>query len=160
VKSACFALFIAFATLIGAGCADNSGTPATESLTGVTSGTTPEPTTDRSRGEFTAERDAAEQVEAILSPPPIVERADQVAQLVADAVAPEGEGDSGGVTVQTVELGEPTVILIEVRGLADDSVAGYDLRLTLDPDDTLGWGVVSATRRDLCLRGVSGGLCA
>ena len=163
MKSACVVL-VACACLLGAGCGDDAATTSTAASTEVTAGTkytaTGSTTTGATDGEFTPERDAMAQVEAILSPPPVVAMPHELAQRVADAIAPQGEGAEGGsVKIAGVETGEPSMVRIEVRGLADDSVAGYDLELTLDPDDSLGWAVVAATRRDLCSRGVSGSLC-
>jgi hypothetical protein len=144
---------------LAAGCGDDAATTTTSTpeATSTDTGTTTQPT----QGVFTPERDALTQIEAILSPPPVVEDPQELAQRVADAIAPEGTGEEGGtVKIVGVEPGEPALALIEVRGLADDSVAGYDLQLTMDPDDSLGWAVVAAIRRDLCARGVSGRLCA
>jgi hypothetical protein len=159
VKRACV-LVVACICLLGAGCGDDDATTSTSSPA-ATSTATSTTTTGATDGVFTPRRDAMEQVEAILSPPPIVTDARELAQKVADAIAPEGEGAEGAsVRIAGVEQGEPSLALIEVRGLADDSVAGYDLQLTLEPDDSLGWAVVAATRRDLCSRGVSGTLCS
>jgi hypothetical protein len=48
-----------------------------------------------------------------------------------------------------------------VRGLADDSVSGYDLSVRTARDRALGFRIRAVTRRDLCARGVaaSGRLC-
>ena len=146
--------------LLGTGCGDDDATTSTSTPEQTSTTTTAATTTGATDGVFTPERDAMAQIEAILSPPPVVAMPHELGQKVVDAIAPEGEGAEGGsVKLAGVEMGEPSMVLIEVRGLADDSVAGYDLELTLDPDDSLGWAVVAATRRDLCSRGVSGNLC-
>ena len=48
---------------------------------------------------------------------------------------------------------------IEERGTCDDAIQGAWYELTFTGDSTLGWVVETATRQDICARGVSGGLC-
>lgn len=55
--------------------------------------------------------------------------------------------------------GEEATAAVLTWGLADDAIAGSDLRLFLTRGDT-GWYVDSAEERFHCRRGVSDGLCA
>jgi hypothetical protein len=54
---------------------------------------------------------------------------------------------------------EPATAAIEARGLCDDSVSGVWYEITIVPNVELGWVAGSATRQDICARGVSGELC-
>jgi hypothetical protein len=50
--------------------------------------------------------------------------------------------------------------VIEVREGCDDSIAGARYDLAMEGDDTTGWGIVAASRQDICRRGEGGGeLC-
>jgi hypothetical protein len=61
--------------------------------------------------------------------------------------------------VMWVSGGAPARAAIELRGFCDDSVQGAWYELTLEGDDQLGWVVASATKSDICARGLSGTLC-
>ena len=54
---------------------------------------------------------------------------------------------------------EPASAAIEVRGLCDDAVEGLWYEITIEGDDQLGWVAATATRQEICARGVSGALC-
>jgi hypothetical protein len=58
-----------------------------------------------------------------------------------------------------VMTGETARAAIESRGTCDDSIGGGWYEVTMEGDDQVGWTVASATRSDVCRRGVSGTLC-
>ncbi|HVL97792.1 MAG TPA: hypothetical protein VM324_00675 [Egibacteraceae bacterium] len=79
--------------------------------------------------------------------------------LAAEVAGPQLGSDVWEVTARVLasEGAEATAAVL-VWGLADDAVAGSDLRLYLARNDT-GWYVDSAEERFHCRRGVSGDLC-
>ena len=113
---------------------------------------------------MTAPRDATQELRDLLGTPgPTVERADELALAVAEgliAVAAECEAGPPKATVVSVTPGEPTFAVIELREGCDDSVVGVRYDLAMEGDDSSGWGIVAATRQDICRRGEGGGeLC-
>ncbi|MGH1492313.1 MAG: hypothetical protein ACRBK7_23485 [Acidimicrobiales bacterium] len=79
----------------------------------------------------------------------------EVATAVIDALATDN------IKAETLLVldGEPSTVIIASSELADDSISGEILTLTLDPDDSLGWGLDEATGTAICARGVSAGAC-
>ena len=113
---------------------------------------------------MTAPRDATQELRDLLGTPgPTVERADELALVVAEGLiagAADCEAGPPTATVVSVTPGEPTFAVIELREGCDDSVAGVRYDLAMEGDDSSGWGIVAATRQDICRRGVGGGeLC-
>ena len=88
-----------------------------------------------------------------------VDLPEEIADHFLAALTDQAEAGES-VTVVLVTDSEPAVITIERRGLADDSVAGVDLRVTAESDDEAGWAITNVEERSLCARGLSGdGLC-
>ncbi len=58
-----------------------------------------------------------------------------------------------------IQPSDPAAAAIEVNGLCDDSVAGVWYEVTIEGDDQLGWVIATATKQDICGRGVSGTVC-
>ena len=136
--------------------------PAQAATTAATDAAATEaPTT--SAPALTTARDATAEIADLLgSPGPVVERPDDLAQAVADALVASGSDCEAGpptATVVSVTPGEPAVAVIVLMAGCDDSVGGARYELTMEGDDTSGWGVAAATRQDICLRGASADLC-
>jgi hypothetical protein len=64
-------------------------------------------------------------------------------------------GDGRPASVRLVWQGGSHPPHILVRGLADDSVAGFNLILRIVPDGSLGWRIRKVTRLWVCSRGVT-----
>ena len=100
-------------------------------------------------------------VNAILFQPLPVERPEELAQAVADALVvepPDEQCEAGPPTavVASVTPGEPAFAVVDLRVGCDDSVAGARYDLAMEGDDSLGWVISSATRQDICRRGTGG----
>ena len=115
---------------------------------------------------MTVARDATAEVADLLGTPgPAVERPEELAQALADALTvepPDEQCEAGAPTavVTSVTPGEPTFAVVGVRVGCDDAVAGARYDLAMEGDDSLGWALSSATRQDICKRGTGGGdLC-
>lgn len=112
---------------------------------------------------LTPPTDALAEIDQLLGdPPPPAETPSERAHQVAE----RRTGQSAGCEVLTiaevvwVDPNEATAsAAIEVRGTCDDSVTGAWYELTFTGDDQFGWVVATATRQDICRRGVIGGLC-
>lgn len=111
---------------------------------------------------LTPEVDATDEVLELLGdPPPAARRPGEVAQRLAVRFTRQS------VTCEVLTIGEvkwvrptePAAAAIEVRGLCDDAVAGRWYEITIEGDDQLGWVAATATRQDICKRGVSGAVC-
>jgi hypothetical protein len=90
-----------------------------------------------------------------------VQQAVQRAQIAANRMSGTKPGCEVFVVARVMwaTAGEPARAAIESRGTCDDSVGGAWYELTLEGDDQAGWVVASATKSDVCKRGVSGTLC-
>jgi hypothetical protein len=151
--------------LVATSCSDsdNDSLPPTTSVAAPASTRANEP--NSASGEsMTAPRDATQELRDLLGTPgPTVERADELALAVARGlIAGAGDCEAGPptATVVSVTPGEPTFAVIEFREGCDDSVAGVRYDLAMEGDDSSGWGIVAATRQDVCRRGEGGGaLC-
>jgi len=63
-------------------------------------------------------------------------------------------GDGRPALVRLIWQGRVRPARVLVRGLADDSVIGFNLSLRIVPDSALGWRIRKVTRLDVCARGV------
>jgi hypothetical protein len=112
--------------------------------------------------ELTPAVDATAEVRALLGdPPPPAQRPHDVATNLAVRLTAQREGCEVLTIGQVVWVAptEPASAAIEVRGLCDDAVEGIWYEIAIEGDDQLGWVVATATRQEICGRGVSGGLC-
>jgi hypothetical protein len=111
---------------------------------------------------MTVPRDATDEIVDLLGTPgPSVERPEELAQAVADALVvepPDEQCEAGPPTavVASVTPGEPAFAVVDLRVGCDDSVAGARYDLAMEGDDSLGWVISSATRQDICRRGTGG----
>ena len=106
--------------------------------------------------------DATAEVQELLGDPPDeATRPHDVARNLAMALTRQTEGCEVLTIAQVIWVApsEPASAAIEVRGLCDDAVEGLWYEITIEGDDQLGWVAATATRQDICARGVSGGLC-
>ncbi len=71
---------------------------------------------------------------------------------------PAGEGNQPITESAAAPSGTSGTVTVRRHGLADDSVAGYEYRVTVD-GTTGQWTITSATRSAICRRGVTDGLC-
>ena len=140
-----------------------STTPAAgAAVSGSGDGTATTPVGSTPTEPMTVPRDATDEIVDLLGTPgPTVERPEELAQAVADALVVEpsdSQCEAGPPTavVASVTPGEPTFAVVEVRVGCDDSVAGARYDLAMEGDDSLGWVVSSATRQDICRRGSGG----
>jgi hypothetical protein len=104
--------------------------------------------------------DATAEVEQLLGDPPQpATRPHDVARNLAVALTGQHEGCEVLTMAQVMWVAptEPASAAIEVRGTCDDAVEGLWYEITIEGDDQL--VVASATRQDICARGVSGGIC-
>ena len=112
--------------------------------------------------ELTPPVDATTEVQSLLGePPPVATRPHDVATNLAMKLTGQREGCEVLTIAQVVWVApsEPASAAIEVRGLCDDAVEGIWYEITIEGDDQLGWVAATATRQEICARGVSGALC-
>ena len=116
--------------------------------------------------ELTSPVDATTEVQAIIGdPPPAAVRPHDVATDLARKLTFQHEGCEVLTIAQVVwvapfeSASDPPSAAVEVRGLCDDSVEGIWYEITIEGDDQLGWVAGTATRQEICARGVSGALC-
>jgi hypothetical protein len=112
--------------------------------------------------ELTPAVGATAEVHALLGdPPPAAQRPHDVATNLARTLTAQREGCEVLTIAQVVWVAptEPASAAIEVRGLCDDAVEGIWYEITIEGDDQLGWVAATATRQEICARGVSGELC-
>jgi hypothetical protein len=106
--------------------------------------------------------DATAEVQQLLGdPPPPSQTPHEAAARLASRLTHQIEGCDVLTVAQVIWVApsEPASAAIEVRGLCDDSVAGAWYEITIEGDDQLGWVVATATKQDVCARGISGGVC-
>lgn len=111
--------------------------------------------------ELTPPVDATAEVQALLGdPPPAAQRPHDVAANLAMRLTSQHEGCDVLTIAQVIWVAptEPASAAIEVRGLCDDAVEGIWYEITIEGDDQLGWVAATATRQEICGRGVSGAL--
>jgi hypothetical protein len=110
--------------------------------------------------QLTPPRDATAEVRLLGGQQPVPTAA-QRAQVVAHGMSGVKPGCEVFVVarVMWVTAGEPARAAIESRGMCDDSIGGGWYEISMEGDDQAGWVVASATRSDVCRRGVSGTLC-
>jgi hypothetical protein len=110
--------------------------------------------------QLTPPRDATAEVQGLAGSQP-VQTAEQRAQIIANRMSGVKPGCEVFVVarVMWVTAGESARASIESRGACDDSIGGGWYEMTMEGDDQAGWIVASATRSDVCRRGVSGTLC-
>jgi hypothetical protein len=104
----------------------------------------------------------AEMLRVLGSPPHVaapIGAARALTRKLRASLATAGDGRPASVRLVPPARGRPPRIL--VRGLADDSVAGFNLIVRTVPDSALGFRIRAVTRRYLCARGVdaAGRLC-
>jgi len=106
---------------------------------------------------YTAAADATAEIKALIGTPgPVVNKPGELTDAVAALLVKAASGcDVAPKTATSTKGGEPAIGTIEIRTGCDDSVGGVRYVLTMEGDDTSGWGVASATRSNLCIRGVS-----
>lgn len=112
--------------------------------------------------QLTPAVDATAEVQELLGDPPApAETAGEVATHLAMALTTQREGCEVLTIGQVIWVApsEPATAAVEARGLCDDSVAGTWYEITIEGDDQLGWVAATATRQDICARGVSGAVC-
>jgi len=112
--------------------------------------------------ELTPAVEATAEVHALVGdPPPRAQRPHDVATDLAMRLTAQREGCEVLTIAQVVWVTptEPASAAVEVRGLCDDAVEGVWYEITIEGDDQLGWVAATATRQEICGRGVSGGLC-
>jgi hypothetical protein len=105
--------------------------------------------------------DATTEVQQLLGDPPApAATPGEVAQQLAVKLTRQMEGCEVLTIAQVIWVAptEPATAAIEARGLCDDSVSGVWYEITIVPNVELGW-VTTATRQEICARGVSGELC-
>ena len=107
----------------------------------------------------TAPRDATAETLRVLGTPPHVAApigaARALTRRLRAQLAHAGDGRPASVRLVWVARRRPARVL--VRGLADDSVAGFNLILRIVPDSALGWRIRRVMRLDICSRGVAAG---
>jgi hypothetical protein len=106
--------------------------------------------------------DATAEVQALLGdPPPAAQTSAEVARNLAVKLTRQHEGCEVLTIAQVIWVApsEPASAAIEVRGLCDDAIAGTWYEITIEGDDQLGWVAATATKQDICARGVSGTVC-
>ena len=111
---------------------------------------------------LTSPVDATAEVHELLGdPPPAAQTAPEVARHLAIALTRQHEGCDVLTIAQVIWVApsEPASAAIEVRGLCDDAVAGIWYEITIEGDDQLGWVAATATKQEICARGVSGAVC-
>ncbi|MGD9705421.1 MAG: hypothetical protein AB7Q42_04245 [Acidimicrobiia bacterium] len=163
------ALCVAAATLLlGTACSDDDdgngdGSSVSTTIAGSRATSSPAASELGPADTMTTPRDVTQQVRDLLGTPgPTVGEPDELARTVADALvagAAECESGAATATVESLTVGEPAFAVIEVEEGCDDSVAGARYDLAMEPDDSSGWVVVTATRQDVCVRGVAGDVC-
>ncbi|MFN0090214.1 MAG: hypothetical protein ACKVWR_08105 [Acidimicrobiales bacterium] len=82
--------------------------------------------------------------------------AEQVAEQLAKRIR-EHDFEAGSdvkVSVTRVSGDNPAQVELAARGIPDDSVAGFDLVLTVEREAGGAWRVTKAEQADLCARGV------
>jgi hypothetical protein len=176
VRRAAPALLVVLVAACGSEAAEDSGrgpaagqattavattVPATPAPTTATAPavTTVAPSTSPAAGPgYALPADATAEVERELTPPPVVDSPEELAQEFAAAILVREKGCEVAPTaaVTSVTAGEPATAVVETTFGCDDSLGGARYTLTMDPDDALGWVVVSATVEYLCLRGGAG----
>ena len=106
--------------------------------------------------------DATAEIRQVLGePPPAAQTAAEAARNLAIALTRQHEGCEVLTIAQVIWIApsEPASAALEVRGLCDDAVAGLWYEVTIEGDDQLGWVVATASKQDICARGVSGTVC-
>jgi hypothetical protein len=110
---------------------------------------------------LSAPSDATAEIARLLGTPPAAAAPIGVARAVTRrlraGLASAGDGRPAVVRLVSVAPGRPALARITVRGLADDSVAGYNLLLRVRADRALGWRLGKVTRRWVCRRGLAAG---
>ena len=112
--------------------------------------------------QLTPPVDATTEVLAIVgSPAPPAQTSTDAARHLATKLTGQREGCEVFTVAQVVWIqpSDPAVAAIEVNGLCDDSVAGVWYEVTIEGDDQAGWVIATATKQDICGRGVSGTVC-
>jgi hypothetical protein len=111
------------------------------------------------RRALSAPNDATAEMLRLLGTPPHVAAPIGAARALTRKLRAQlaNAGDGRPASVRLVWSGRAHPPRILVRGLADDSVAGFNLIVRTVPDASLGWRIRTVTRRWLCSRGVAAG---
>jgi hypothetical protein len=111
--------------------------------------------------ELTPPVTATDEVRALVDPQPVASRPHDVATHLAMELTGQREGCEVLTVAQVVWVAptEPATAAVEVRGLCDDAVEGIWYEITIQRDVALGWSLATATRQEICGRGVSGAVC-
>lgn len=112
--------------------------------------------------ELTPPVDATPEVQFMLGDPqPGAADPHALATSLATRLTEQREGCEVLTIAQVVWVApsEPASAAVEVRGLCDDAVEGIWYELAIEHDPGIGWFVATATRQEICARGVSGAVC-